>query len=104
MSARLQTFTVTLDGTVQQLSASAQDGPIRVVSVQPDTANSAAAYVGGSAVASTEFMVRLPVPVSNEPCAPWILDGFEGGWLYLSDLYVKGTANDKLHIGIVRAI
>lgn len=93
--------TLTMTGSAQQLSAAIADAlplPIRTISLQPYAANAAVAYVGGPGVSSTSYGVRLEIPVTSIPPAPFVLGEFQTGWVKLEDLYVNGANGEKLSI------
>lgn len=73
---------------------------MRVIQLQPDAANAAAIYVGGSsAVASTDYGFRLEPATTGVPPAPWLLgDPMPSAVVRLSEIWVKGTNGEKLRI------
>lgn len=96
---------LTLNGSAQALStiSGATTKAIRTVTLQPGAANTGAVYVGGSTVSSTDYGVRLEVPVSTVPPPPMIFADTQSqyGHFKLSDMYVIGTNNEKLHLLVV---
>jgi len=106
-SQRVQDFTLTFSGAAQRLSSvltnPAVGGPddlsIQLLTLQPDTANAAACYVGGtSAVSATLYGFALPVGSGNP--APLVLSLAQAR-ARLSDFWVFGTSGQKLHILLV---
>jgi hypothetical protein len=98
-------YVLTLTGSAQALStvSGATVDTVRTVSMQPGTANANPVYVGASGVSSTVFGVRLEVPVTNIPPAPFMLGETQSqiGHFKLSDVYVIGTNAEKLHLLVV---
>jgi hypothetical protein len=99
-------YTLTLTGSAQALSTatSASAATVRTVTIQQDPANTHVAYVGASsALTSAAWGVRLPAPVAGEPAAPFMLGDTQSqhGHFKLSDVYVLGTAAEKLHLLVV---
>jgi len=88
---------VTLDGTSQHL-ATALGIPafaLRDVHLSAGVANTGAIYVGTtSAISSTDYGVRIPVPVSSIPLPPYPWPTRDG----VANLFVKGTNGEKLHV------
>ena len=108
-STQMQDFTLTLSGSAQPLSDAFQnklaggpdDSPLQWLSVQPDAANSGIIYFGASlAVSSSLYGFRMEVPVSSIPSAPFLWEPAQSR-IRASDIFLKGTANDKLHILMV---
>lgn len=113
MPVRLETLVFTLNGSAQRLGVSSPpssgefgtDLRLREISLQPRGTNSNPVYVGtGSDVTSSNYAVRLPAPSGAIPPAPFILGEFEDGSVTLGDFWVIGTADEHLHILIVRHI
>jgi len=100
-------YVLTLNGSAQDLntllSNTNDDQLVSSISFQPAAANAGAVFIGGSntTVSATSYAVRLPVPDSSVPSAPYMIDAYRGGGLSLTDFSVIGTNNDKLHVGIV---
>lgn len=104
-----QHYALTLSGVAQQLNnvltvterGGPQDQACRQILLAADPANTAAVYVGGNnAVSSTSHAFALdPTQATakdRESIGPFI-----DGCVKLSDLWVRGTANERLMIGIV---
>lgn len=101
---RITHAVMTLDGTAQALSAGIPaGGSIRSLSLQPGAANTNAVFVGGPGVSATVYGVRLPVPVTSIPPAPFLLEDLEGK-MSLEEVYVIGTNGEKLHLLLVCSI
>jgi hypothetical protein len=74
--------------------------------MQPRGTNTALIYIGSdNTVSSTNYGVRLEIPVSTIPQAPFNPGDFSSGRGYgnkspikLSDIWVLGTTGDNLHI------
>lgn len=98
-------YVLTLSGSAQALSTitGATTRPIRTVTLQPGTANTNPVYVGASTLTSSDYGVRLEAPETSIPPAPLILADTQGlvGHFKLSDVYVLGTNNEKLHLLVV---
>ena len=101
----LRDFSLTLNGAVQQLSSvlattergGAQDEAYSQLILQADPANTAAVYVGASsAMSSSVYGFALDPTQASAP--PLVLGGFHRGPIKLSEIWVIGTNNEKLHI------
>ena len=107
---RVSHATLTLTGTAQALSAAYPSVPTRIplrsLSLQGGEANTGAAYIGGAGVTTTAWGVRIPVPVTSEPAAPFILPPeMANGEVYLDELYAVGAVpGDTLHLLVVAYI
>lgn len=106
----IRDYTLTLDGTVQQLNdvLPANEGDsLKYVALQADAGNSGVIYVGSSergfegALSSTKYGWRIEIPVSNIPSAPDIIEVSQNSFS-LAELSVIGTLNDILHIMVLR--
>lgn len=99
------TFSVTSAATSLStlLSNTNDDQQVINISFQAAAANSNPVYIGGSntTVSTTNFAIRIPVPVSSVPAGPFVIDAYRGGCLSLRDFKVVGTDGEKLQIGIV---
>ena len=97
---------LTLDGTAQQLSAvtGALGFGIRTISLQPAGPNGNPIYLGGPAVSSTDFRVRMEAGTGGVPPAPFVLGEYPTGWAQLAECYVIGTSTQKLHILVDYAV
>lgn len=95
-------YVLTLNGSAQSLGSvtNATEHAIRTVTLQAGTANANPFYIGDSSVSTTDYGVRVPAPVTNEPSAPVILGETQStyGHFKLSDIYVRGTNNEKIHL------
>ena len=93
---------LTMNAGAQALSTAsgAPEAPVRTVSMQPGTANTGPVYIGDANVSTTAYGIRIPAPVTNEPPAPviWGETQSQHGHFKLSELYVRGSNNEKLHM------
>ncbi len=105
----IQDVTLTLSGVAQQLvapdgappfgSSGKLDNAMRTITLQADPANAHVVYVGGSsAVSSTLYGIILPLPPSSIPAVPVVIGAYDSGPIKLSDIWVIGTAGEKLHV------
>ena len=105
----LRAFTLTLNGSAQQLSSvltgdtsrgGTKDEAYRTLILQGDPANTHVVYVGDSnLVSSTVFGFAVPIPVATANPTGWLtLSWSHSGPVKLSDFWVTGTTNEKLHI------
>jgi hypothetical protein len=96
---------LTLTGSAQALSTAsgASSNAIRTVSIQPGTANANPVFIGDVNVSDTVYGIRIPASVTNEPPAPIILGETQSqvGHFKLSDVYVRGTNTEKVHLLVV---
>lgn len=97
---------LTLDASQQSLSASLSPlAPMNVhfLSIQADAGNAGVVYVGSVAqtVSSSDYGFRIEIPVSSIPAAPSIVELGGGAAIDLTQIKVKGTNNDKIHLLIV---
>jgi hypothetical protein len=103
--------TLTLTGVAQRLSQvyasgganadpSMQDDICyRQILLMADPANAAVVYIGGSTVSSTSHGFSLdPTQASQGPVS---LGPFETGPLKLSEIWVLGTNDERLMVGLV---
>jgi len=106
---RVRDFTLTLNGSAQRLSTAlpdttvggADDLPAQFVVLQPDGANGAAVFVGGtSSVSSTVYGFSLPAGAAGVPPPPFPLSAYMGRFR-LSDIWVIGTNTQKLHVLLI---
>jgi hypothetical protein len=82
------------------LKEGAHDWAIQSLTLQPDGGNSNPMYFGaGSGVSASAYAFRLEKATSTIPPAPFVWE--LSGSLKLSDLWVFGTAGEKLTIGMV---
>ena len=97
----LRSYVLTLNGSIQQLStllaATVQDVPVYCIDLQCDAANANAVYVGASDVDANKG-IRLPVPVSSVPEAPYRIGSFDEANVYMADVFVIGTNSQKLRV------
>lgn len=68
---------------------------MRLIALQPDKGNSNDVYVGAATLTSSDYGVRLD-PGDTAP--PVVLGHFDTGPYKLSEFYVLGTNNEKLHV------
>lgn len=96
---------LTLNASAQALSSAsgAPTAPIRTVSMQPGASNAAAVVVGDANVSDTLYGIRIPAASGGEPPAPVILGETQStyGHFKLSEVFVKGANNEKLHLLVV---
>jgi hypothetical protein len=93
------TVTTSAQSLSSGLGASVDTLPrVGFLSLQPGAANSGVVYVGGPGVSTTVYGFRLEIPVSSIPCAPWFREAIGGAFMSLSDVYVVGTASDKVSV------
>lgn len=105
----LRHYTLTLSGSAQRLSSlvaavdSQFDDQLGVCWLQPDGGNGNPIYVGGSdAITSSSYGFRLEAAASTIPPAPFSFGELEPGRnLKLSELYVLGTSDEKLHVAVI---
>lgn len=106
----VQHYTLTLSGAAQRLSqvypsgandarpTAAEDLPYRQVILQADPANGAVVYIGGaSTVSATSHGASLD-PTQATAQDRLSLGPFETGPVKLSDLWVLGTAAQRLMV------
>lgn len=116
----LRDWTLTLNGSAQQLSSvlgvddtskanpptaeavrgGTRDEALRTIILQGDPANTHVVYVGSSSsVSSSLYGVAVPIPIAtSNPTALIAMSWSHSGPVKLSDFWVLGTANEKLHI------
>ena len=106
-------YTITFSTTSVQLSAAIpayyrkayNNASARWVSLQCDPANTHVVYVGGNNhgidVSSSSYGIILPLPPSNVPAAPLIINFSPAQSLDLSQFWVNGTNGEKLHVFVV---
>lgn len=96
---------LTLTGSAQVLTGglatSLGDPPIKQIGLQADSANANVIKVGDSAVSATLFSFSIPVPVTNVPYGPAVMDFPKDAVVRLSEIYVLGTNNQKVKGWIV---
>ena len=93
---------IDLTGDPQQLSDGLQDFPIRWIALTADPANVNPVYRGFSANLSASIWGQyIPAAAATVPAPPDIMAEFEDGRLNLSDIWVLGTAGEKLHINVI---
>lgn len=101
-------YVLTLNGSAQQLSSvlgGDADDAKAAIWIQPRGTNVNLIYVGTSnSVTSTNYGIRLEVPVSGVPQAPFNFGEFAGNLelfrspLKMSQFWVFGTNGEFLHI------
>lgn len=99
-------FNITMTGSAQRLSTlmsltSELDVPIRALVMQPAGANAGVIYVGDASVSSTDYAFRLEAATAGIPPAPFILGETPNGTFRLSEIYIVGSNNEVLHVGII---
>lgn len=107
MATRLNHYALTLTGLVQRLSTAlsiTEDSAMRGLWLSAGSANSGVIYIGGSStLTSSNYGVRLEIPASAIPGAPFNPCEVERGFVRLGDIYVLGANTDKLYILAVAA-
>lgn len=102
-------FVLTLDGNVQSLLSlianAIAGGPTDIamitLTLQPGGANANPIFVGSAAdITSSDYGYRLEAAAAGVPPAPFVLE-FTRGVMRLSQIYVKGTATETLHVSVV---
>jgi hypothetical protein len=103
-------YTLTLDGTVQNLNSVLPAGEgdlLKYVALSAHTTNFNLIFVGSTergtegALSSTKYGWRIEIPVSGIPTAPDIIELGQNGFS-LAELSVIGTNPEILHILAVR--
>lgn len=97
-------YTVTLTGSAQNLETDLPAGTpdrCRTLILQVDPSNSGLVYVGGSGLTDSNFAFSLPIPVGGKAAPPFMLGDYETTVLRLDDIYVLGSASDKLYVSAV---
>lgn len=98
---------VTLKGTsvplkiATALGLKGNDGFVAFYSLQPDVANLAVVYIGGTAdpLTTSNYGFRLEIPVSNIPSAPYFRESRSGsGPMDLTQLQVIGASGELLRV------
>jgi hypothetical protein len=95
--------TLTLTGAAQCLGdllpALGVERPLLQVWLQPDGANVAPIFVGANAdITSGDYGLRLEAAETAIPPAPFSVGEIHAISLYLSQMFVLGTADDVLHV------
>ena len=107
---RVRDYSLTLDGTVQNLNSVLPAGEgdrLKYIAISAHATNSNLIFVGstdrgaGGALSATEYGWRIEIPVSSIPSAPDIIELGQGGFS-LAELSVLGTNTEILHILAVR--
>ena len=93
-------YTVTLTAAAQAVATAlgltaAQDLPFRTLMVQADKANANDAFIGGAAVTTSDYGIRLD-PGDTAPAIA--IGAYDSGPLKLSKVFVIGTAGEKIHL------
>ena len=96
-------YVLTLNGSAQRLSSvltntnpgGPNDEAFRFLTLQSGKANTNDIFVGGSTVSATDYGMRLD-PTDTIP--PIDMGHYDAGPVKLSEIYVIGTNNEKLHI------
>lgn len=112
-------LTLTFTGAVQKLSdayatvsgvtsdqLAAADVAYQLVVLQPDGANAAVCYIGGTSegtLTSANHGFQLAAGAAGAPPLPFALPAPGGGPIRASDLTVLGTINEKLHALLIGA-
>lgn len=87
---------VTLAGTAEALPGGL--GRLRWLSLQPGAANANPVFVGGDNVTTVSYGTRLPPAAAGVPPAPHVIAEFEDGSMAPEEIFVIGTASEKLHV------
>lgn len=93
---------LTLNGSAQQLSAELGLAGVRVkmLSLQAGAANAAPFYIGGPLVSASVYGVRVPIPVTNIPAAPFMIEDDDES-TSMDDWWVIGTNTEVVHCLII---
>lgn len=103
-------YTLTLGSSAVQLSTVLQGNTqatttARWISLQGQADNTGEIYIGGnnhgSDTSSTSYGFALPIPVPNVSDRPFVIDFAPAQSLDLTQFWVKGTADDVLHIFVI---
>lgn len=103
-------YSLTLDGTVQNLSdvLPVNEGDLlKFVAIQADAGNSGVVFVGSTErgtegiLSTTKYGFRIEIPVSSIPSAPDIIELSNSSYS-LNELSVIGTNLDIIHIMAVK--
>lgn len=106
-------YTLTLTGTPQRLSdalgsgyttpRSSRDVLVTAFVVQPGPANTGPIVFGGSdTLTTTDYGWRVEAANATIPPAPFVLE-LGGRIVRPSDMFVRGTAGEKLHFQLIGA-
>lgn len=102
-------FALNLTGAAQSLASAFVDpkdpratGPITWLSIQSLAANSNLVYIGfaGDVLSSSNYAMRIEIPVTGIPAAPLII---EGQIISLDKVFVLGTLNEDITVGYIRS-
>jgi hypothetical protein len=95
--------TPTSPGSAKQVGG-ADDAGFRHLFLQPDGGNGNPIYLGGDAtVSATNHAFRMEKGNAGVPPGPTQVGPFDASGLKASDVWIFGTAGDKLHVGGVPA-
>ena len=101
MTLRSGAITLPVDGTAKNIATilglDVSQVPVYAVDIQADAANSGAVYVGASDV-TADTGIAIPIPQLNTPVGPYRVGDFGTRVLELDDVFVRGTAGDKVHV------
>jgi hypothetical protein len=90
---------VAITAAAKSLASSlGEDGYVAYLSLQPVAANANPFFIGGPGVTTTDYGVRMEIPVTNIPSAAWPLDDLMGPLCKLSDVYIVGTATNNVSV------
>lgn len=93
----IKSYVVTLDGNAQQLSAAvslAATDPTSFTELHIQAGGAAAVYVhNANTVSSTVYGMR-----ADASSVPVVISGAQGGPIRLSEVWVRGTATQTVHI------
>jgi hypothetical protein len=97
---------LTLTGSAQRLSSFAAIGTktVRAITFQAGVSNGAPIYITTDAtitLSATDYDVRLPVPVTSIPAAPFMCGDQVVDTLSTAQFWVLGTNNEKLHVMVL---
>jgi hypothetical protein len=101
--ALVQTFLITLTGSAQQVTTSFGGGTIREIHLCADPTNVNPFYYGGSDV-TTANGIYVRAPATGIPPPPVVIDGFDDGGMRADDMYLLGTAGEKIRVFVSRYI
>lgn len=97
-----RTATLTIVGTSLKALlglTDAEDVPYEHLTLQADGANGNPVFIGGPGVTTTDYGVRLPASAAGVPHWPPMWYELTARPVKLSEIFVVGTAGEKLHVG-----
>ena len=85
---------VTSNGALGNLSCSE-------IHIQPEGANANVVYFGDSHITTSLFAFRMPAGDTGDPPPPMVIGPYSRSPIKLDDMYVLGTAAQKVHLGLL---